>query len=85
MPIDEAFSKLSPERIEDCIHALQQLDLQGVLSMSAGNIPFAFSQCDPLIIMSKHEERHGSRSLIRNVPVSILRDSEEGRQWRREH
>lgn len=85
VPIDEAFSKLSPERIEDCVHALQQLDLQGVLSMSAGNIPFAFSQCDQLIIVSKHEERHGARSLIRNVPVCILRDSEEGRQWMQEH
>jgi uncharacterized protein YPO0396 len=85
VPIDEAFSKLSPERIEDCVRALQQLDLQGVLSMSAGNIPFAFSQCDQLIIVSKHEERHGARSLIRNVPVSILRDSEEGQKWMKEH
>jgi hypothetical protein len=85
VPIDEAFSKLSPERIEDCVRALQQLDLQGVLSMSAGNIPFAFSQCDQLIIVSKHEERNGARSLIRNVPVSIRRDSEAGRKWMQEH
>lgn len=85
VPIDEAFSKLSPERIEDCVRALHQLDLQGVLSMSAGNIPFAFSQCDQLIIVSKHEERNGARSMIRNVPVSIRRDSEEGRQWMKDH
>jgi DNA repair exonuclease SbcCD ATPase subunit len=85
VPIDEAFSKLSPERIEDCVRALKQLDLQGVLSMSAGNIPFAFSQCDQLIIVSKHEERQGSRTRIRNVPVSILRDTEEGRQWMEQH
>lgn len=84
VPIDEAFSKLSPERIEDCVRALAQLDLQGVLSMSAGNIPFAFSQCDQLIIVSKHEERQGARTRIRNVPVSILRDTEEGRQWMKE-
>ena len=85
VPIDEAFSKLSPERIEDCVRALKQLDLQGLLSMSAGNIPFAFSQCDQLIIVSKHEERRGTRSHIRNVPVCILRDSPEGRQWVEAH
>lgn len=85
VPIDEAFSKLSPERIEDCVRALKQLQLQGVLSMSAGNIPFAFSQCDQVIIVSKHEERHGSKSSIRNVAVSLLRDTEEGREWMDRH
>ena len=85
VPIDEAFSKLSPERIEDCVRALKQLDLQGVLSMSAGNIPFAFSQCDQLIIVSKHEERIGAKTRIRNVPVSILRSTPEGREWMEKH
>jgi hypothetical protein len=85
VPIDEAFSKLSPERIEDCVRALKQLNLQGVLSMSAGNIPFAFSQCDQLIIVSKHEERRGTRTLIRNVPVSIVRESAEGQTWMKDH
>ena len=85
VPIDEAFSKLSPERIEDCVRALKQLDLQGVLSMSAGNIPFAFSQCDQVIIVSKHEDRLGSKSRIRNVPVCLLRNSEEGRDWMKQH
>lgn len=85
VPIDEAFSKLSPERIEDCVRALTQLDLQGLLSMSAGNIPFAFSQCDQVIIVSKHEERRGGKTWIRNVPVSLLRASAEGQEWMRLH
>jgi DNA repair exonuclease SbcCD ATPase subunit len=42
VPIDEAFSKLSGERIKDCITALKAFDLQGVFSMSTGNIPYAF-------------------------------------------
>src|SRR5690606_31748081 len=49
VPIDEAFSKLSGERIRDCISALKQLDLQGVFSMSTGNIPYAIDHCDQVI------------------------------------
>ena len=85
VPIDEAFSKLSTERIVDCMEAIKKLDLQGVLSMSAGNIPAAFTKCDQLIIVSKHEERRGSKAHIRNVPVSILRQSAEGQAWMEEY
>jgi len=49
VPIDEAFSKLSGERIKDCIDALKALDLQGVFSMSSGNIPYALDMCDQMI------------------------------------
>jgi hypothetical protein len=38
-----------------------------------------------LIVVSRHEERRGNRPHIRNVPVTILRDSEEGREWMAEH
>ena len=85
VPIDEAFSKLSTERIMDCMEAIMKLDLQGVLSMSAGNIPAAFTRCDQLIIVSKHEERRGSKTHIRNVPVSIRRESPEGQEWMADH
>ena len=34
VPIDEAFSKMDTGRIRDCIDAIQELDLQGVFSMS---------------------------------------------------
>jgi uncharacterized protein YPO0396 len=81
VPIDEAFSKLSGERISDCIKALGQLDLQGVFSMSTGNIPYAFEQCDHLIVVSKDERRIGKKLRVRNVAVSIARESEEGRKW----
>lgn len=81
VPIDEAFSKLSPERIQDCVRAMTDLGLQGVLSMSAGNIPYAFSQCDELIVISRKEERRGSRVGVRNVPAILYRDTPEGRRW----
>lgn len=84
VPIDEAFSKLSGERISDCIRALAQLDLQGVFSMSTGNIPYAFEQCDHLLVVSKDERRVGRKLKVRNVAVGIARESEEGRQWLRE-
>lgn len=85
VPIDEAFSKLSGERIADCINALKALDLQGVFSMSSGNIPYAFELCDQLIVVSKHEEREGRKTRIRNVPVSMARDSEEARELIQSH
>ena len=81
VPIDEAFSKLSGERIQNCIQAMGELDLQGVFSMSSGNIPYAFRQCDQLIIISRKEQRAGTRVGIRNIPVVLFRDSPEGRRW----
>lgn len=81
VPIDEAFSKLSGERIQDCIKAMSQLDLQGMFSMSSGNIPYAFSQCDELIVISRKEERRGKRVGVRNVPVILYRESEDGQAW----
>ena len=81
VPIDEAFSKLSGERIADCISALAKLDLQGVFSMSTGNIPYAFEQCDHLLVVSKEERRVGRKLKVRNVAVSIARESEDGRRW----
>lgn len=85
VPIDEAFSKLSGERIQDCLRAMAELDLQGMFSMSSGNIPFAFSQCDELIVITKKEERRGSRIGLRNVPSVLFRDTEEGRAWMDRH
>jgi hypothetical protein len=81
VPIDEAFSKLSGERIQNCIQAMAELDLQGMFSMSSGNIPYAFNQCDQLIIISRKEERRGNRIGVRNVPVVLFRDTPEGRRW----
>lgn len=81
VPIDEAFSKLSGERISDCITALAQLDLQGVFSMSTGNIPYAFEQCDHLLVVSKDERRVGRKLRVRNIAVSIARESKEGREF----
>lgn len=77
VPIDEAFSKLSGERIKDCITALKAFDLQGLFSMSTGNIPYAFDHCDWLVVVSKDERRLGKRLEIRNIPVSLARDSED--------
>jgi hypothetical protein len=60
---------------------MAELDLQGVFSMSSGNIPYAFSQCDELVIISRKEERRGNRVGIRNIPVVLFRDTPEGRKW----
>ena len=80
VPIDEAFSKLSGERIKDCITALKAFDLQGVFSMSTGNIPYAFEHCDWLVVVSKEERKNGKRTEVRNIPVSLARDSEDARR-----
>lgn len=80
VPIDEAFSKLSGERIKDCITALKAFDLQGVFSMSTGNIPYAFDHCDWLVVVSKEERRVGKRTEIRNIPVSLARESDDARR-----
>lgn len=85
VPIDEAFSKLSGERIQDCIAAVGELDLQGVFSMSSGNIPYAFSLCDELIVVTKREERRAGKGAIRNVPSVLLRDTPEGKEWMAKH
>lgn len=75
VPIDEAFSKLSGERIRDCITALKQLDLQGVFSMSSGNIPYAIDHCDQVITVHKEERTEGKKKRIRNIAVMMTRES----------
>jgi energy-coupling factor transporter ATP-binding protein EcfA2 len=80
VPIDEAFSKLSGERIRNCMEAIKAFDLQGVFSMSTGNIPYAFEHCDTLVVVSQKERRVGKRIEIRNIPVSLSRESEEARR-----
>ncbi len=80
VPIDEAFSKLSGERIKDCITKLNGLGLQGVFSMSTGNIPYAFEHCDSLVVVSKEERRTAKRPQVRNIPVTLHKDSPEARR-----
>jgi hypothetical protein len=85
VPIDEAFSKMDTGRIRDCIEAIKNLDLQGVFSMSTGNVPGAFSLCEQLVIVSRNDDKRDGRHRVRNIPVSILRHSDEGRDWMQEH
>ena len=85
VPIDEAFSKMDTERIKNCIEAIKDSDLQGVFSMSTGNVPGAFALCEQLVIVSRNEEKRGGRPHLRNVPVTLLRDSGEGQEWIKEH
>ena len=80
-----AASTLPAALAQEKPEAIKALDLQGSFSMSTGNVPTAFSLCDQLIVVSRHEERRGNRIHIRNVPVSIVRDSDEGREWMKEH
>lgn len=80
IPIDEAFSKLSGERIKNCLEAIKAFDLQGIFSMSTGNIPYAFEHCDLLVVVSQKERHLGKRIEIRNIPVSLSRESEDARR-----
>lgn len=81
VPIDEAFSKLSGSRIEDCITALRSLGLQGILSMATGNIPPALKLCDGLVAISKEIRRVGKSTKIRNIAISMARDSDEAQRF----
>lgn len=74
VPIDEAFSKLSGERIRDCIDALKALGLQGAFSMSSGNIPYAIDLCDQTMVVSKKETKKNRKTYIRNIAVSLTRE-----------
>jgi len=74
VPIDEAFSKLSGERIRDCIEALRSLGLQGVFSMSSGNIPYAIDLCDQTMVVSKKETKKDRKTFVRNIAVALTRE-----------
>jgi uncharacterized protein YPO0396 len=75
VPIDEAFSKLSGDCIRDCMDALENLDLQGVFSMSTGNIPYAIDDCDQIIAVHKQVTASGKKRQIRNVAVTLTREA----------
>jgi hypothetical protein len=62
------------------MEAIKAFDLQGVFSMSTGNIPYAFEHCDSLIVVSQKERRVGKRIEIRNIPVSLSCESEDARR-----
>ncbi len=81
VPIDEAFSKLSGERIQNCIQAMAELDLQGMFSMSSGNIPYAFRQCDELIVISRKEERRGAASASATCRSSCSATPRRAARW----
>src|SRR6266511_2747981 len=75
VPIDEAFSKLSGDCIRDCMDALEKLELQGVLSMSTGNIPYAIDHCDQVIAVHKQVTTNGKKKQVRNVAVTLTREA----------
>lgn len=75
VPIDEAFSKLSGDCIRDCMDALEKLELQGVFSMSTGNIPYAIDHCDQVIAVHKQVTTNGKKKQVRNVAVTLTREA----------
>ena len=75
VPIDEAFSKLSGDCIRDCMDALEKLELQGVLSMSTGNIPYAIDHCDQVVAVHKQVTTSGKKKQVRNVAVTLTREA----------
>jgi len=83
VPIDEAFSKMSGERITDAIRALRDVDLQGVLSMSSGNWPYAIGECDQVLAIHQRDEHRGGRKAIRNIGALLNREEalERTQEW----
>ncbi len=74
IPIDEAFSKMSGDGIRHSIDALKELELQGFLSMSSGNIPYAIDGCDQVLTVSKKKTHHHNQEGVRNIAVSLTRE-----------
>jgi len=73
VPIDEAFSKMSGERITDAIRALRDTDLQGILSMSSGNWPYAIGECDQVLAVHQREGFSDGKKSIRNIAALLDR------------
>jgi hypothetical protein len=73
VPIDEAFSKMSGERITDAIRALRDVELQGILSMSSGNWPYAISECDQVLAIHQKEQFVDGHKTIRNIGALLNR------------
>jgi uncharacterized protein YPO0396 len=73
VPIDEAFSKMSGERITDAIRALRDTDLQGILSMSSGNWPYAIGECDQILAVHQREVFADGKKSIRNIAALLDR------------
>lgn len=83
VPIDEAFSKMSGERITDAIRALRDVDLQGILSMSSGNWPYAIGECDQVLAIHQRDEFINNRKTIRNIGALLTREQalERTKDW----
>jgi len=83
VPIDEAFSKMSGERITDAIRALRDVELQGILSMSSGNWPYAISECDQVLAIHQKEGFADGRKSIRNIGALLSRSEalERSKDW----
>jgi uncharacterized protein YPO0396 len=83
VPIDEAFSKMSGERITDAIRSLRDVDLQGILSMSSGNWPYAIGECDQILAVHQRESFVEGRKSIRNLAALLTREQalERSKDW----
>lgn len=83
VPIDEAFSKMSGERITDAIRALRDVDLQGILSMSSGNWPYAIGECDQVLAVHQRDAFERGRKSIRNIGALLTREQaiERAKEW----
>ena len=83
VPIDEAFSKMSGERITDAIRALRDVELQGILSMSSGNWPYAISECDQVLAIHQKETFVDHKKSIRNIGALLSRAEalERSKAW----
>ncbi len=83
VPIDEAFSKMSGERITDAIRALRDVELQGILSMSSGNWPYAIGECDQILAVHQREAFANGRKTIRNIGALLDRQEalERSKDW----
>jgi len=74
---------MSGERITDAIRALRDVELQGILSMSSGNWPYAISECDQVLAIHQKEDFLHGRKTIRNIGALLNRSEalERSKSW----
>jgi hypothetical protein len=74
---------MSGERITDAIRSLRDVDLQGILSMSSGNWPYAIGECDQILAVHQRESFVEGRKSIRNLAALLTREQalERSKDW----
>ena len=71
--MDEAFSKLSGDGVEDCLALARSFGLQLVMAFPVDRLGVMAPHADTLIVCRKEEERDAAGYIreVRNIPVIL--------------